>query len=114
VGLICFTANDEKFNGDTIAQWFEDVLAPCLGPYPGPRSLVVCDNMPQHRQYQIESRIHNAVVARGAALIWGPAQSPDLNVRSTCHRCLLLVQSRRVAFACCCPSSVACSAAGCV
>lgn len=43
----------------------------------------ICDNMPQHRRLGYEQRIRDAVVNRGALLIWGPPMSPDLNGTAT-------------------------------
>lgn len=77
VGLCTFHLTEGKLSIDEILEWFAHRLAPMLNAYPGPRSIVVLDNMPQHRSNQ---RLLQALCAqRGALLVWNPPNSPDLN-----------------------------------
>jgi hypothetical protein len=77
VGLMHFSVQYEKFTAQDIVSWVEQDLAPMLNAYPGPQSVVVMDNMPEHRA--LEQRIAAAIRSRGAMLLWNPPQSPDLN-----------------------------------
>lgn len=77
LGLVSYQLVEGTLSIEEIVTWFEDVLAPMLNPFPGPRSLVVLDNMPQHRS--MEGRFRDACSARGAILLWNPPNSPDLN-----------------------------------
>jgi DDE superfamily endonuclease len=58
-------------------EWFEQDLAPLLQPYPHPRSLVVIDNLLEHRSHA--QQISNAITSQGARLLFNPPRSPDLN-----------------------------------
>ena len=61
VGLIALRGDEKKLSIQAILEWSEDMLAPQLNPYPHPRSIVVLDNMPQHRSHQAQlERIINA------------------------------------------------------
>jgi len=64
LGLVSYFVKEGKLILDDIMRWFEVDLAPLLGPFPGPRSVVVLDNMPQHRR--MEDRFRAACAARGA------------------------------------------------
>lgn len=66
VGLVRYALQREKFCGEDIARWFENELAPVLTPFPGPRSVVIADNMPEHRSHEYEGRLRAAVEGRGA------------------------------------------------
>jgi transposase len=77
VGLISMKLIEGNITMDEVHQWIEEDLCPLLNPFPGPRSIVVMDNMPSHRS--TEERIRNALNARGAVLLWNPPRSPDLN-----------------------------------
>jgi hypothetical protein len=79
IGLCSFTLKEKNFTAEELASWFENDLAPLLSPYPAPRSIVLIDNMPEHRRWDIFPRIRAAVHGRGAILICNPPQSPDLN-----------------------------------
>ena len=75
--MLSFAIAHKKLTILNILHWIEQDLCPHLGPYPGPRSVVVFDNMPQHRSHQL--RIEQAVNRRGAYVFWNPPNSPDLN-----------------------------------
>ncbi len=79
------------------AQITQD-LVPLLQPYPQARSVVLFDNLPQHRKYKaqitrvywfyrgLESSpcscipcLYEAINARGAFVLWNSPNSPDLN-----------------------------------
>lgn len=77
LGLMHFALQYRKFDGDDIIDWVETELAPMLNRFPEPQSIVVLDNMPEHRHF--EARIRAAVYARGAILLWNPPNSADLN-----------------------------------
>jgi len=83
IGLICFTGFPGRAASTIdIVNFFENTLSPLLGPFPGPRSIVILDNAPSHRErltHQAQHRITVAVQRRGALLIWNPPNSPDLN-----------------------------------
>ena len=92
IGLCSFCLVDGKLSIDNILDWFANTLAPSLNAYPGPRSIVVMDNMPQHRSN--EQLLKAICDHRGALLVWNPPNSPDLNpieklwdvVKSTANR----------------------------
>lgn len=77
VGLCSFNLVEGKLSIEDILTWFEQRLTPMLNPFPGPRSIVVLDNMPQHRSN--ERRLRALCDSRGALLVWNPPNSPDLN-----------------------------------
>lgn len=82
LGLFNFAVkNGECLTTADIVQWFEQTLSPLLGPFPGPRSIVVLDNAPGHRALDnfAQNRIVASVQRRGALLIWNPPHSPDWN-----------------------------------
>ncbi len=91
-GVLSFSLVEGKLSIGEIVEWFQTSLAPHLGPFPGPRSIVVMDNMPQHRSMQ--ETFLATCRARGAVLLWNPPNSPDLNpieklwdvVISSCNR----------------------------
>lgn len=84
LGLFCFSGFwGRAASTADIINYFENVLSPQLGAFPGPRSIVILDNAPTHRErltQQAQHRITVAVQRRGALLIWNPPNSPDLNV----------------------------------
>lgn len=103
MGLICFSARSgSTLSTADIVTFFEQTLSPLLGPFPGPRSVVVLDNAPGHRALtqQAQTRILTAVQRRGSLLIWNPPHSPDLNpiehlwqvTNTLCTRRLVLIQ----------------------
>ena len=67
VCMLSFSMVPKKLTIGEILDWIEQDLCPHLGPYPGPRSIVLFDNMPQHRSNQL--RIEAAINARGAHVI---------------------------------------------
>lgn len=77
VGLFSFTMTRKKLTPHQILRWFKYDLSPLLTPFPGPRSIVVLDNMPTHRKHR--RRLERWARQRGAFLVWNPPQSPDLN-----------------------------------
>lgn len=77
VGLISFRFEDKKLNFQQILYWLANQLSPLLQPYPMARSILLFDNMPQHRSHQ--ELILQIVNSRGAFVIWNPPNSPDLN-----------------------------------
>jgi len=58
-------------NGAAFAAWVEQSLAPTLKP----GDIVICDNLNVHKN----ASARRAIEARGAALRFLPAYSPDLN-----------------------------------
>lgn len=82
LGLFTFSVKDaECLTTADIVEFFEHTLSPLLGPFPGPRSIVVLDNAPGHRALEnfAQQRIIVSVQRRGALLIWNPPHSPDWN-----------------------------------
>lgn len=78
VGLIASKVVHNKLNVPDILHFIQHILCPTLTPYPGPRSLVVLDNLGRHRMHA--AQIRHWINLRGAFLIWNPARSPDMNV----------------------------------
>ena len=76
-GLGAFEMAQPKLSTSNILNWLFTRLPRILTPFPGPRSVVVLDNMPTHRAHQraIEYYINRV----GAVVIWNPPNSPDLN-----------------------------------
>jgi hypothetical protein len=56
VGLLAFGLQSRKMTGDDITNWIVYSLAPLLGRFPGPRSVLVLDNMPEVRLLYIDRR----------------------------------------------------------
>jgi hypothetical protein len=77
IGIISMKLVEGSIKMDDVHKWIEEDLCPLLNPFPGPRSIVVMDNMPSHRS--TEERIKKAINNRGAILLWNPPRSPDLN-----------------------------------
>jgi len=77
VGLVDFYMHEGKMPFEIILDYIVTEFAPRAGAYPGPRSLWVFDNMPEHRVY--EAAITAAFNARGAFVLWNPPNSPHLN-----------------------------------
>jgi len=70
-GVRCSTVVDGAVNGDVFEAFVEQVLAPQLKP--GDR--VIMDNLSSHKRH----RTRELIEATGAALIFLPPYSPDLN-----------------------------------
>lgn len=83
VGLFAFMYTPgRRITTADVVRFFCVHLAPRLNPFPGPRSVVILDNAPIHRErlgWNAQAQISAAVRRRGALLIWNPAHSPDLN-----------------------------------
>ena len=79
VGLIAYGIQPHNYTAEEILMWFTNTLAPLLNVYPGPRSIVLIDNMPEHRRWDIFPALRDAIHSRGAILLTNPPQSPDLN-----------------------------------
>jgi transposase len=77
VGMISMKLVEGSIKINEVMLWIENDLCPLLNPFPGPRSIVVFDNMPSHRTSQL--RLKSLINAKGAVLIWNPPRSPDLN-----------------------------------
>jgi len=70
-GLVAPFVVDRAMNGATFRAYVEQVLAPTLGL----GDVVVMDNLGSHKV----AGIRQAIEARGAALLYLPPYSPDLN-----------------------------------
>jgi transposase len=70
-GLVAPLVLDCAVNGAAFLAYVEQMLAPTLGP----GDLVVLDNLSSHKV----AGVRDAVEARGAALLYLPPYSPDLN-----------------------------------
>lgn len=77
IGVIAYKLCTPRLGKPEIIDFIINVLPPLLNPFPGPRSVLVMDNMPEHREQ--EDVFRAAIEARGAVLVFQPAQSPDLN-----------------------------------
>jgi len=77
VGHVSFALQNKKLDFPNIIRWIRYALCPILTPYPGPRSIVLFDNRPEHRSHQLF--IEYLINRRGAYCLWNPPQSPDLN-----------------------------------
>ncbi|KAH3763728.1 hypothetical protein Pelo_4418 [Pelomyxa schiedti] len=78
IGTISFSLREGRLEKEEKIAFYTKALPPCLSTHPGPHSVVVLDNMPQHRQQEVE--ITSAINAAGAFIAWNPPQSPDLNL----------------------------------
>jgi transposase len=70
-GMHCATVVDGAVDGDIFTAFVQEVLAPTLKP----GDLVVLDNLSSHKRPAVRALIE----ARGAALLYLPPYSPDLN-----------------------------------
>ena len=70
-GLIAPLVIDGPMNGVIFKAYIEQMLAPCLTP----GDIVIMDNLSAHKV----TGIREAIEARGAALLYLPPYSPDLN-----------------------------------
>lgn len=77
VGILASRVVQGVLQQSDILHFLRHTLCPLLGPYPGPRSVLVLDNYGRHRAYA--AHIQSWVNARGAILLWNPSQSPDMN-----------------------------------
>ena len=69
--LRCMMTVEGTVNGDVLEAFAQDVLAPKLRK----DDVVVWDNLPAHKL----QRVTNLIEARGAAVVFLPPYSPDLN-----------------------------------
>lgn len=79
--LPCSPRGSRGLTTREIVVFIEQQLAPLLNPFPNPRSILVLDNAPGHREIRVQNaraRIAAAVQRRGAMLIWNPPSSPDM------------------------------------
>ena len=70
-GIRCSTVVDGAVNGDVFQAFVEQVLAPQLRP----DDIVVMDNLSSHKR----ERTRKLIEATGAAVLFLPPYSPDLN-----------------------------------
>ena len=70
-GLAAPFVVDHAMDGATFRAYVEQILAPTLGP----GDVVVMDNLGSHKV----AGIRQAIEARGAALLYPPPYSPDMN-----------------------------------
>jgi transposase len=70
-GITCSTVVDGAVNADAFEAFVEQVLAPTLKP----GDVVVMDNLSSHKRARTRQLIENT----GAALLFLPPYSPDLN-----------------------------------
>lgn len=70
-GIRCSTVVDGAVNGDVFQAFVEQVLVPQLGP----GDVVVMDNLSSHKR----SATRELIEAGGAAVLFLPPYSPDLN-----------------------------------
>ena len=79
LGLVSFKLSYGQYlSKGEILLWIRDELCKHLTPFPGPNSIVVFDNMSQHRQF--ETTIRGWINERGAILLWQSPHSADLNL----------------------------------
>jgi len=77
IGLISYRMCQGNLPISDTLDWITQDLVPLLQPYPQARSVVLFDNLPQHRKYK--AQITRAINARGAFVLWNSPNSPDLN-----------------------------------
>jgi transposase len=70
-GVIAPGVFDGAINGASFLAWVEQVLVPTLQP----GNIVVMDNLSSHKR----AAVKQAITAAGAALLFLPPYSPDLN-----------------------------------
>ena len=73
--LPCIGVKEGWFNGESYYRWIVDELLPHCNPFPGPRSVIVMDNVAIH----INPRIEEAIRQHGCEIRYLPPYSPDLN-----------------------------------
>jgi transposase len=95
IGITSMLVKMSKLNILDVINFIEKDVVSTMNPYPGPRSILLLDNMPSHRTY--EKRIRRAVNWRGGILLWNPPQSPDLNPIEKLWDVVLAWTSRRIA-----------------
>jgi len=94
VGLIDFVIQEPKLGIATTLHWITHDLVKHLTPYPGPCSLVILDNMPEHQKHK--KVIEKAINDRGAFVVWNPPRSPDLNPIEKLWDVVVAMASRRM------------------
>lgn len=70
-GMVAPCVIDDTINGEIILAYVDPVLAPALRP----RDTVIIDNLSSHKI----AGVRRAIEAAGAALLFLPPYSPDLN-----------------------------------
>ena len=74
-GLLGYKIIEGSFNGPEFLDFVKNVLIPCMGKYPDPRSVVVMDNCRIHHIAAVREAIEGA----GGRLEFLPPYSPRLN-----------------------------------
>lgn len=78
IGALSFFFREGRLEKSDKINFYTHMLPVQLSAHPGPHSVVVLDNMPQHREQATE--ISAAFASSGAYIAWNPPQSPDLNL----------------------------------
>lgn len=82
--LDCTAIRPGYFNGEAFFRWVLDELLPCCEPFPGPRSVIVMDNVGIHTMF--EESLRREIEYAGCQLRYLPTYSPDYNpVEPTFH-----------------------------
>jgi len=82
-GIVALDIFEGSVNKEKFIRFLKEDLAPQLGPFPGPRSVVVLDNCAIHHDDEVRELI---VGECGAKLIYLPPYSPDFNpIEQTFH-----------------------------
>ena len=71
--LPCIGVKEGWFNGESYYRWIVDELLPNYNLFPGPRSVIVMDNVAIHTN----PRIEEAIRQHGSEIRYLPPYSPD-------------------------------------
>ena len=73
--LPCTGIREGWFNGEAFHRWISDELLPHCNAFPGPRSIIVMDNVSSH----CNQRIEDVITGFGCQIRYLPPYSPDFN-----------------------------------
>ncbi|KAI7960196.1 hypothetical protein MJO29_005264 [Puccinia striiformis f. sp. tritici] len=79
-GVMALALTENTFTGKKFQDYLEWDLIPRMNPYPGPNSILVCDNAKIHKG----SRISEICAEAGILLMYLPPYCPELNPIELC------------------------------
>ena len=83
-GVIALALTDNTFNAKKWEDFLEWDLIPRMNPYPGPNSILVCDNAKIHKG----SRVEQICIDAGIMIKYLPTYTPELNPIELCFSAL--------------------------
>eukprot|EP01083_Nonionella_stella_P252632 870175_1 len=75
-GTVAFSISPGSMNRFKLFAWLAVCLLPKCSPYPGPNSVIVCDNASFHRSTIVKA----LCTTFGVKIVYLPPYSPHLNV----------------------------------